>query len=113
MNDDTTPTREKHVEAARAAFVETFGCRDDEIEALAGALSEAGLRDLSLTLRQIRAAPSYQRSTMALALPFVLANDDLPTEKIAPALAAAKAIIARFPEAPPPGAGPPPGRPSG
>jgi hypothetical protein len=103
MNDPIKPTREERAEAARATFVQTFGCQGDEIAALAGVLSEAGLRDLSLTLQQIRAAPVRLRSTMALSIPFVLANDNVPADQTSPALAAAKAIIARFPEALPAG----------
>jgi hypothetical protein len=85
-------------ESARwAEFVAEFRCRDYELEALADVMSDAGLRELTMTLRRIRAAPVHLRPTLAMAIPFVLSNDNLPSDKSAWALAAFNAIVERFP----------------
>jgi hypothetical protein len=75
----------------------SLGCRDDELEALAAVLTDAKLFELLRILERIRSAPGHLRSVLATAIPIVLMADEPPPDRGARALAAAKAIIQRFP----------------
>jgi hypothetical protein len=89
----------KEPSEVRAVFRDAFDCRDSELDTLLGHVPDAGVEALFRTLDQIRRAPVYLRPTLSMALPFILTNDKFAARD-GGALAAARAVVQRFPERP-------------